>query len=372
MPSEATIAALCDPGGRRSAAAIARRRNERHRRVANGARTADRNLPAGVARSLLLPRIHFEVQQIVLTRQAPYLVPPLVRLRRDILLDGRASLVCDHRLVERQMLRRSGMRCKGCIQLLSESAHMRQWVALSSVLVRCYYSEEAEELLEAVTREERSDERMAECAAPVEFGARQTVDAHEEMRAQEGIQLFSSGGSPVMRRCCIGVLRELLHQCRRQEALQQPERRVLSRGRLSLVSKARQRHIDGVQVVRPLRLLLCGCGSLLLFFLLAAAALCLCIPFCTALLLVAVPAVLQRQAQRGSHIALLECREGHCSLLLCERQRLLRCSCGAAACRCCISHSAGHSSRGNCASASACARKPATRSALLLLCAQRV
>src|SRR5665648_1272565 len=122
---------------------------------------------ACVARSLLLPRIHFEVQQIVLTRQAPYLVPPLVRLRRNILLDGRASLVCDHRLVERQMLRRSGMRCKGCIQLLSESAHMWQWVALSSVLVRCYYSEEAEELLEAVTREERSDERMAECAAPV-------------------------------------------------------------------------------------------------------------------------------------------------------------------------------------------------------------
>src|SRR5680860_2711 len=114
--------------------------------------------------------------------------------------------------------------------------------------------------------------------------ARQTVDAHEEMRAQEGIQLSSSGGSPAMRRCCIGVPHELLHQCRGQEALQQLQGSLLRWHRLSLVSKARQRHIDGVQVVRPLLILLCGCGSLLLFFLLAAAALCLVIPLCAALL----------------------------------------------------------------------------------------
>src|SRR5680860_942685 len=79
---------------------------------------------AGIARSHLFACIHLEVEEIVLTRQAPYLVAPLVRLRRDVLLDRRTSLVCHHRLIERQMLRRSGMRCKGCIQLLSESAHM--------------------------------------------------------------------------------------------------------------------------------------------------------------------------------------------------------------------------------------------------------
>src|SRR5680860_581865 len=79
---------------------------------------------ACIARSHLFACIHFEVEEIVLTRQAPYLVAPLVRLRRDVLLDRRTSLVCHHRLIERQMLRRSGMRCKGCIQLLSESAHM--------------------------------------------------------------------------------------------------------------------------------------------------------------------------------------------------------------------------------------------------------
>ena len=167
---------------------------------------------------------------------------------------------------------------------------------------------------------------MAERAAPVQLGARQTVYAHEEMRTQEGVQLSNCGGSPVVRRCCIGVLRELLHEAARQEALEQLEWGAVGRQAVLLVAESRQRNSDGVQVARPLSFLLLCSGAFLLLLLLvaaAAAAGCLRVAASAALLLVAVPAVLQRQSQRSSHITLLEQREGRGGLLLCERQRLL-------------------------------------------------
>ena len=51
-------------------------------------------------------------------------------------------------------MRRRGVRREGGVQLRSEGAHVRQWVALSSVLIQRDYSEEAKELLEAVAAEE--------------------------------------------------------------------------------------------------------------------------------------------------------------------------------------------------------------------------
>jgi hypothetical protein len=285
-----------------------------------------------VARSLLFPRIHLEVQQIVVTRQAPYLVAPLVRFRRDILFDWRATLIRHHRLVKRQMLRRGGMRCKRGVQLGSEGAYVRQWIALCSVLVQRDYSEEAKELLEAVAAKERCDQRMTKRLAPIHLRARQTVDAHEEVHSQESIQLFSSGGSPVVRRNSIRVSCELLHEAARQEALQQLERSAVGQVARLLMAKTRQRQLYVVQVAGPLRFILHWCCLLLLFFLVAAAALCLSPAASAALLFVAVPAVVQRQTERGCDIALLEQREGRGSLLLCEGEWLLRRSCAAASC----------------------------------------
>jgi len=96
---------------------------------------------------------------------------------------------------------------------------------------RWYYTEVAEELLEAITAEDRGEARMLERGAPVHLRARQTIDAHEDMRAQEGIQLCSSSMPPVVWRCHIGVLRELLHQLQRQEILQHLQRRRILRRR---------------------------------------------------------------------------------------------------------------------------------------------
>jgi hypothetical protein len=56
------------------------------------------------------------------------------------------------------MLRWSGMRSEGGVQLGSEGADVRQGVACGCVLVCCDYSEEAKELLESVAAEEGSDE----------------------------------------------------------------------------------------------------------------------------------------------------------------------------------------------------------------------
>jgi hypothetical protein len=125
---------------------------------------------------------------------------------------------------------------KGGVQLGSERAYVRQRVTRSSSVVRCRYTEEAKQLLEAVTAEKRSDERMAEGLTPVHLRARQAVDAHEQMRAQEGVQLFSSGGSPAMRCCSIGVLRELLHQTAGQKAPQQLEWGAVGRQAVLLVA----------------------------------------------------------------------------------------------------------------------------------------
>ena len=121
-----------------------------------------------------------------------------------------------------------------------------------------------------------------------------------------------------MRRCGIGVLCELVHEWTRQKALEQLEWSAVRRQALLLVSKAWHRYIDGVQVARPFILLLCWCSRLLLLFILLAAVVCREIHFCVRLLIVAVPAALQRQAERGGHIALLELREGRGGLLLRE------------------------------------------------------
>ena len=64
--------------------------------------------------------IHLEVQQVVVAGQAVDLVAPLVRLRGDVLLDGRSALVGDHGFVESEMLRWSEMRGEGGVQLGSE------------------------------------------------------------------------------------------------------------------------------------------------------------------------------------------------------------------------------------------------------------
>src|SRR4051794_708039 len=109
------------------------------------------------------------------------------------------------------------MRGKGLIQLRSKRLNVRQRITCSSVLVRRNHPEEAKELLESVSAEGGSQQRMCELAAPVQPRPRQPVDTHEEMRAQEGIQLGSSSGPPVVRRGGIGVLRKLLHQAQRQE-----------------------------------------------------------------------------------------------------------------------------------------------------------
>ena len=111
------------------------------------------------------------------------------------------------------------------------------------------------------------------------------------MHSQEGIQLLSSGGSPVVRRSSICVLCKLLHEATRQEAAQQLEWSAVGWQTLVLMAETWQRQLYVVQIVRPLCFLFCWSGSFLLIFIVATAALCLGVAAGAALLLVAVLAV---------------------------------------------------------------------------------
>jgi hypothetical protein len=201
---------------------------------------------------------------------------------------------------------------------------MRNRVTMSSSNRSWYHTKVAQELLESVSAEERGDEGMAPPLTPVHLRARQTVDAHVDVHPQEGVQLCGGSRPPLLRRCSIGVLRELFHQAARQEELQQGERRrVCWRRPVLQMPKTRKGHLDVVQLRRPAVLLLVACWLLLLLFFCLCLLLCVCLSHRVCVLIVALPAAGQGGTQRSGHIPPLEARKHLSRLLLCETEGLL-------------------------------------------------